>query len=80
MSDYRTAMGAEAIVAVANFMTSRRFDGPDDRAQWVEWALEPKTFPFRYEKVVFEHGREASVSFVRLVPFPSVYLTISFCR
>ncbi|KAI0704507.1 hypothetical protein C8T65DRAFT_696547 [Cerioporus squamosus] len=51
VSDYRTAMGTEALHAVSKFMLSRRFAGPDDRKEWVQWALNPKTFPFRYERV-----------------------------
>ncbi|RPD53918.1 hypothetical protein L226DRAFT_525882 [Lentinus tigrinus ALCF2SS1-7] len=51
ISDYRAAMGTEAIHAVSKFMSSRRFTGSDDRKEWVQWALDPKTFPFRYERV-----------------------------
>ena len=46
-------MGNKAIDVVTKFMTSQRhFKDTDARMNWVEWALNPKTYPFRYEKVV----------------------------
>ncbi|RDX41935.1 hypothetical protein OH76DRAFT_1422804 [Lentinus brumalis] len=52
ISDYRAVMGQEAIEVVSKYMMSRRFTGREERKEWVHWALDPKAFPFRYEKVV----------------------------
>ncbi|KAI0699795.1 hypothetical protein C8T65DRAFT_742412 [Cerioporus squamosus] len=51
LSDYRATMGTKAIEVVNKHMMSRRFVGRKDRKEWVEWAFNPKSFPFRYEKV-----------------------------
>ena len=46
-------MANEAIEVVTTYMLSKRFESPDERAEYVNWALSEKdNWPFRYERVV----------------------------
>ncbi|KAI0348873.1 hypothetical protein OH77DRAFT_1432545 [Trametes cingulata] len=52
LSEYRNAIGNQAIEVVGAYMQSARFSTMDDRAEYVSWALsEAAGYPFRYERV-----------------------------
>lgn len=55
-SDYRTAVGNEAMSAVTSYMR-REFQTSQERVEWIQWALSGK-FPFRYEKAEIVDGKE----------------------
>ncbi|KAM5535293.1 hypothetical protein V8D89_010978 [Ganoderma adspersum] len=51
--EYRNGVANEAIEVVMAYMLSKRFESPEERVEYVNWALSEKdNWPFRYERVV----------------------------
>ena len=51
--EYRNGVATEAIEVVTAYMLSKHFESPEERVEYVNWALSEKdNWPFRYERVV----------------------------